>query len=439
MRLMSLMYCGALALGAAMSFFACAASGGERLELPSPDSGDGVTVIEDAGAALSDAPASEPDSSPIDGPTCSDAGWCRTELPDVDLVLKDIWPVGAHAFAVADSPTLGVKVLEWSDTSSSWQYIDDSSQNSIGVGKYAGRLWAPNENEVYYGVAPGYIYHGTRPVPPATTWGWIRHRLGGNSGAGNVDPQAGYPSYWKIGANYPALGVWGTSASDVYAWFSNTIYHWTSVDGGAPEWVPEYVADDASAATERMFFLAAAGTGPDGIWFAGARSRPSAACAVIVRKTSAGYERIADGALTNDFARCGPRAGSLLISGGEEGWLTDIQATSADRILGLKGGRDLVRISAAGDGYEVRVSPVPLRVSPRPLSSFWRAPDSMWLAGWGIVVRATESVWDGGAYEVSTISMAGAPLARPLYQVRGTSDTKLWAIGERNALHKTTP
>ncbi len=59
-------------------------------------------------------------------------------VPDVDLELKDIWPVsdGTAAFAIAESPTRGVKLLEWHKSPSptddddaavpnAWQYIDD--------------------------------------------------------------------------------------------------------------------------------------------------------------------------------------------------------------------------------------------------------------------------------------------------------------------------
>ncbi|MBN9165828.1 MAG: hypothetical protein BGO98_08530 [Myxococcales bacterium 68-20] len=432
MRASLLLACGALALSAAGAV-ACATSVNNGTE-PLPDGGGGESTIPDSGTPAVDA-ADAGDEASVDGPPCSQAGWCVTALPNVDLMMKDIWPLPGRAFAVAESPTLGVKVLEWDEAEAHWQYIDDGTQNDSGLGRWVGRLWAPNENEIYYGVSPGYVYHGTRPAPGAA-WSWKRYRLGSSSSA---DPNDGNPQYWQRDelARTPAFGVWGTSSGDVYAWFKDTIYHWTSVDGGAPEWAPEYVAADVDASSEQLFFLGAAGT-TDDVWFAGARSRSRAGCALVVRKTHAGYQRIADGVLPGDYyAACAQRAGALLI-GGTEGWLTDIEAVATNQFIALKGARDVVRISVEGDGYSIAVAPVPQTVSWKGLNSLSTAAGNLWLGGAGLVVRGTD-VWDGGAYELSTISLSGGPLGRPVYQVRGVSKTNLWAIGVHYALHKTTP
>lgn len=427
--------CGAVVLATV----ACAASGINDETAPSPDAGGGDAVIADAAVAESDADA----ESAAERPQCSAAGWCATSLPDTDLSMKDIWPLPGRAFAVAESPTLGVKVLEWDDLVARWKYIDDKSQNDPGFGQYVGKIWAPNENEVYYAVSPGYIYHGKRPVPPETAWSWTRDRLADNSPVDDGDPADGYPSYWKTGANYPALGVWGTSSGDVYAWVTNTIYHRKSVDGGTSEWIAEYVADDSDEPGphrpfgEHLFFLSAAGTSPDDVWFSGARARLGAGCALVVRKTPAGYKRVADGLLSRMSSACSERPGTLMI-GGAEGWLTDVQALAPDQFIGLKGARDVVRISVEGDSYSVALAPVPEAVSPRGLNSLWSGHGDVWLSGWGRVVRGA-NVWDGGAYQISTTSLSGGPLNRPMYQIRGTSNTNLWAIGVRHALHKTTP
>jgi hypothetical protein len=446
MRATFLVCCGSLALGATSSVVACATAEAERstTTAPSPDSGE---ISHEPG----DGGQSEPETGPgpaVDGPACSDAGWCKTPLPDEDLVLKDIWAVGTRAFSIAYSPTLGAKVLEWIDADSTWKYIDDGTQNE-DLPKYVGRIWAPNEDEVYYGVDPGYIYHGTRPAPPATSWSWTRQKLQDNSHADSVDPNDGYPYYYALdpyyalsGVNYPTLGVWGTRADDVYAWFTNTLYHRVRVEGGAPEWVPEYTANDASASNEHMYFLAAAGTGPDDVWFSGTRTRTpsSGSCAVLVRKTAGNYQRIADGVLTGDWSSCARKDGYLLI-GGTQGWLTDIHTPSANRVVGLKGARDVVNVSVTENGYSVSVAPVPTKFASGStrLNSLWATPGSVWLSGMGLVLRAGDDVWDGGAFQISTVALTGAPLGRQLYQVRGTSNTNLWAIGDRNALHKTTP
>ncbi len=436
MRPSLLVTCGSIVLGAAASLAACANSDDPATPVV-PDSGASVAV-DDGGPT--DAPDTGATNAVDAGSTkCSDSGWCRTSLPDEELTLKDIWTVAGHAFAIADSSTLGIKVLEWKDADAQWTYIDDGTQNERGFGTYAGRIWAPSENEVYYGIGPGYIYHGKRPVAPGMAWSWTRQQLKDNSHPDMVEPLDGYPYYWKLATSYPALGVWGTSATDVYAWFTNTIYHWTSVDGGAPEWVPEYVADDSSSADEHLFFLAATGTSPDGVWFSGARARTSSGCALLVRKVAGRYERIADGALTSDWSPCAARPDSLFI-GGAEGWLADIQAASPDRIIGIKGARDVVKISVAPDSYSFVSAPVPSRITSKPLFSLWVSPETLWLSAHGVVARAdSNDVWDGGAYQISSVALNGTPLARTILQVRGTSNANLWAIGVRHALHKTTP
>ncbi|MBN9159428.1 MAG: hypothetical protein BGO98_40605 [Myxococcales bacterium 68-20] len=435
MRASFILAFGPVALALALAAVACAASGDDKDETtPRPDADGGETVIPDGGTLEADAAE---EAAVVDGPKCSQAGWCVTSLPDPDLLMKDIWPLSGRALSVAESPTLGVKVLEWTDAEAKWRYIDDGTQNESGLGRFVGKLWMPNENELYYGVSPGYVVHGTRPVPPATAWSWTRHRLANSSTS--VDPDDGNPSYWRLnnGSRYPALGVWGTSRDDVYAWFKNTIFHWTSLDGGAPEWVAEYVASDTSGPMEQLHILGAAGTSADDVWFSGGRAGSFAGCAILVRKTAAGYKRVADGAIGSFNMPCTARAGVPLI-GGIDGWLTDIQALAPNELVALKGARDVVRISADEDSYSVALAPVPTTAASAGLNSLSVEGGNLWLGGMGVVLRGT-GVFDGGAYEVSTVSLTGAPLGRPIYQVRGTSNTNLWAIGVRYALHKTTP
>ena len=74
-----------------------------------------------------------------------------------------------------------------------------------------------------------------------------------------------------------------------------------------------------------------------------------------------------------------------------------------------------------------------------PLTSLWSAPDDrLWVSGWGAIGHGADA-WDGGTFQLATISLNGAPLNRPMYQVRGTSNGSVWAVGVRYAFHKTTP
>lgn len=481
MRRAFLLTCASVALAAAA---ACATSGEEEASQPSPN---------DAGPSL--LPDARPEDTDVvlDGAVpivrpCSDAGWCVTALPDRDLTLKDIWPFERRAFAIAESDALGVKVLEWDDATNEWSYIDDNTQNEYGFGQYAAKLWAPNENEVYYGVAPAFIYHGKRSAPSAP-WSWQRSRLEDNS---RDDPTRDHglaryaisPSYPTI--DYPALGVWGTSAEDVYAWYANTIFHWKSNDGGAPGWVAEHIADDSEILADTFFIFGGSGSGPDDVWFAGGRARHDATgtfpCPIVIHKSPDGYRRLVDhvirdtdkvghvnnacqpkaGALNFTWAYFYPGLGEFILPWTTGGWLTNVESAGPGRAVGIMGGSRLAYVTAE-DGGAARTNFVGVtatrRTPPSIVNSVWSHGTETWISGWGLVLRTPNapSVWgrgfglylegagaattqlDAAVYSISTTVLNGAPLDVPVYQVRGTSNTNLWAVGPRYALHKTTP
>lgn len=427
-----LLVCTSAALTAAV---ACAASG-DNDGRPPPQPDPGVTVPPDS----STPDVAPPDASVENRIDCSDAGWCATTLPDSDLIFKDIWPFAGRAFAIAESPTLGIRILEWEDATAKWHYIDDNSQNASGLATWAGHIWAPNENELYFGVAPGTIFHGKRPAGPGTVWTWTHQDLPDHSPDVNPEHDHGHPNFPILEIGYPALGTWGTG-SDVYAWYANTVFRWKADDAGAPTWVPEYIADDVDNPDEHLFFVSAAGTTPDDVWFVAVRDGAATgggACPIIVRKTAAeGYRRIADG--ITEFG-CDERPGFLWISGGKaaRGWLTDLHALPGNRFVGRKGTGAIAEIMPEGDSYAVDYSIVPFEIMARDLHSLYAASDGqVWMSGWGLMVRG-DDVWDGGTYKLSTLTLNG-PINRPMYRVRGTSNTNLWAVGVRYALHKTTP
>ena len=411
-----------------------------------------------ASPALDGGPSTAPDREPSDAsttvdadaasvvlPRCSPAGWCTTKLPVDDLVLKDVWPHAARAFAVAESPTLGAKVLEWEQASDEWKFIDDNTQNEDGLGNYVGKIWSPNDDEIYFAVAPAFIYRGTRQTSPGTGWSWSRERLPDQSHPGSpihAYHDHGYPEYAALRSEYPAVGIWGTSAGDVYAWYGNAIFRLERTDAGAATWSVDYVAGAHDSDEEEFIFVSATGTGPDDLWFAGGRDLGFGfyACPILIHKTAGGYQRIVDGVILFDPENpCGERPGTTFV-GGARGWLTDVQPTGAGGIVALKGGLDVVRIEPNGEGYSVKATTVPHKVpsklgQDRGFFSRWSVGGDIWLSGWGLVVRSS----DGESFTPSTLSLNGGPIALPFFQVRGTSSTNLWAIGAHHAFHKTTP
>jgi len=428
-----------VAMGCALTATAaCSSSSENRVSAPEPDAGN--TTLTDADADT-DADAGT-DSGP-DGSMCSPDGWCPTRIPNANFQMRDIWPFEDRAFAVGISPTLGVKVMEWTAAEDSWSYIDDDTQHDYGLGEYVGSLWAPNESELYYTIGPGYVYHGTRGAD--AKWTWTRHQLPDN-GWESMAAQSGNPTFYFSessykAVNHPSLGVFGTSASDVYAWFSNTIFHWKDDGSGTSSWVAEHVIELPAGNLEKTSIVSA-GASPSGeLWFAGARSSPSYAlanCAIVIRKSASGYSRIVDGTLqnTSPSSGCGAKPGYLRLTG----LVTDIQVTPSGRVFGLGWVEGVVEfLPGATDGdWSFRASKSDFLGLPNAYLSMWAPYDAAhWLSGNGLVVQGSNVLDDGESWRISSIAQNGAPVREYLYRIRGTSTSNIWAVGNGYALHKT--
>lgn len=416
---------------------ACATSPDEETLAPSTELGDGGTSVSDA-AVMTDAPA-VPDVPDVDAarPTCSEAGWCITPLPDSDLTLQDIWPLPNHAFALASSDSRGTQILEWRRSGNQWSYVDDDAR--IGV-PLASNVWSPNENEVYYafrdsGAAPGaggfrgYVNHGRRPQPPETAWSWTRH------------------SFDCDVVDLPR--VLGTSADDVYVTFCKKIYRLKAddgdagPDGGTSPWIPDYIDNDL---TNPVTFDGATGTGGDDVWFVGRRgSGRQGPCAVVIRKTSTGYQPIVDG--VPQRGGCGARAGLPRIAATFTAWSALANGRFVAVLAGVLGGvsNDLVKIAASNDGdYAIDFVGSSYSSMPVTFTGVWGASeDDLWFLASrgqsGVVVRGA-NIWnDGGTFQYSTLVLNGAPNTQRLSTIRGTSNNNLWAVGVDRAFHKTSP
>ncbi len=482
MRRALLLGCASVGVAAVV---ACAAA--EEARLP-PGTEPQPSPVSDGGPDTDDGSSPIRDASSRDG-SCSEAGWCITPLPDGDLVLKDIWPFESRAFAIAESRTLGVKVLEWDETAKTWSYIDDNSQNEYGFGQFAGKIWAPNENEVYFGSAPSFIYRGVRATA-SSPWSWQREQLDDNSRdpVPEHDHGLGYYYHPNSGAKaiVPALGVWGTSANDVYAWYANTVFHRKSEGGAAPAWVAEYIIEDSDAPADTTYVFGASGSGPDDVWFAGGRARYDAtgskppgmrdqACPVVIHRTPDGYRRLVDTVIDESVlytTTCGRKPGTVPLENTQAigmtdyttawehiGWLTSASSAGQNAMVGVLEGNSLAYVTSEDGGLarrnEIKNLSVPsTEFGALLLSSVWVQDAHAWSSGWGLVLQidADPGAWstgrglrvpkdntvDSGTYRISTTVLDGVPIDVPLHQVRGTSNNNLWAIGARYALHKTT-
>ncbi len=404
------------------------------------------TAVPDGGDDVGDGgPVADVDVPDTRLPDCSPAGWCVTAFPDEDLVFRDIAPFEEVAFAIAESATEGIKILEWTKSTNAWKYIDDRTQNATGIGTFAGRIYAPNVDEVYFTVGPSHVFHGERS---GGAWTWTNQALPDGI-VGHTDSH-GNPTQRAGGRPIATLGVWGTGAGDVYAYYSNTLFHRDQASGS---FAAVYVADDLDAANEHVFFASVHGSGPNDVWFAGARERASYECPLVVRRSADGWERVADAVVSTNFAApCAERPGTLFIGGpGRSGWLVDIAPVSATEYVALHNRFErfafenvyATAIRVTDDGYSVEQSLVPVQVAPGsgstssavPVTALWRGDGETWFTAWGLVLRGS----DDGTFSVSTLSRSGGPVIAPFYRIRGTSNQDLWAIGARHAYHKTTP
>lgn len=441
----------------------------------------GTTVVEASSSDGSDA-AKEADVSAPVGPACNDFGWCETELPDPNLTFIDVWPFADRAFAVAQSDTLGTKVLEWTEAAQAWSYIDDNSQNAYVSGQYAGKMYAPGENELYFTTAPGIVYHGTRASQSAP-FEWESTQLP-YDGPVFADRDPGRA--WSVPAGAllryaPALGVIGTSADDVYAWYGNRVFHRVSEDGGPPTWTPEFVTEASSAPSNESFYIFnASSNGSDEVWFVGGHGPTDATkgyigCPTLFRRTPSGTSAVLDFTHTNGkcttkpgtiqprIKRMLPGYGLIDVPIQPTGWATTVAPVAPGAaIVIIDNAQTWYYVDTASNvaryNYLDGVSPPAGKFSPL-MHSVVRVDDRLWFSGHGIVVGseikpdawtnglgigtpesfAQAGMGTGALVETTSVAMDGRYLNEPLYQARASSTKNLWAVGNRHALHKKTP
>lgn len=414
---------------------ACATSNEENQE-PTNAS---TPSTDDAGTQLPDGPDTadagrDADVVVSDGavPTCSPDGWCATKMPDPDTSFYGISALDNAAFAMTNNTSLGAKILGWKPETG-WSYIDDGSQQStVWVPR---TIYAPSEDDVYFFLADysmliggaslgGIVFHGKRPVGTSKTWTWTHQS---------------FPC-----ADFDEGMIGGVGPDDVYMEVCSTIYRLTSKgeDGGADTWTPVYTDDDPT-----HFSLRSMSGVADDVWFYGSRNSlftvGLASCEYILRKTSAGFEKVADGTL--DAAGCTEKPGVLMLEPADSGLgYAGIFSVLSGSAL-LYGDNKMFRVSkGTSDRYELTKF-TPNLFSTGAILSVWGASnDDLWMIGSGgpgsaLVIRGEQIASASPKYSISSIAINGAPNLESLNFVTGTSTSNLWVVGNDTAYHKTTP
>ena len=505
---------GALAL-AAIAACATSSDGAAALPAPTDESPSGLPDAQAPNDAFEGGTDALPPQKSLE--RCSPDGWCITDLPDDDLDLRDVRPFQDRAFAVAESQTLGIQFLEWERSTDAWKFINEGTQNQLDRGNYAGNMWAPNENEVYFTLAPAFVYHGKRP-DPGSPFTWKISRLDTPDGAsiaddagapaddgGLPDAAAGRPAHdpgrvWGLDkalhppvsadAFAPSLGVQGMPWGDVYAWYGPTLFRRTVAESGDDVWVVEHRLLDDEYPDDEFHIQSITGGAPDDFWIGGVRSLVGAdgmrerACPLVVQRRADGYHHLVDhvvDAVTASFTTgCNPKPGSqrlvarwdipdLFALDFEEeatGWLQSLQHIAPNTVVGIKvgnGGQGLVYVKSDGDTPLARLNIVDYSgpIWSLNFSSVWVADGSAWMSGHGFVLsleynptdwsrgvgissvsspaQTLCSVMQCATFTPSSIARGGVVHEERLHQLRGISSTNLWAVGNRHALHKTTP
>lgn len=387
---------------------------------------------------------------------CSSDGWCKTTLPGTDIVVHDVVPFEKRAFALMDGNNILIKVGEWTPEGG-WNLLQGSPQwTSAGL---PGRLWAPDEDTVYYtlvdlaGFYGGsfgiWVVRGRRPVAPATQWTWTKGRV-------------------PCDRATPGAGIGGTKDGDVYVATCGKIYRLdtaadagAAADGGAEtlQWIDEGFVDVDQALP--IDFYDIGGTGPDDLWFAGGRLRNGllwygqSPCAILLHKSADGYRTVLDGIPL--ASGCSPRGDLPMVPGSLS---QGISTPSKNRVLAtteattaltqeVSGENILLNVGLSGDQVTVATTRPPQTMTTAVLGSIWgTSPDDLLVvASYDLNFTNARSalirgkwVWgDNPSYGYSRLAINGTPNLRPLYRVRGTSNENLWAVGMYNAYHKSTP
>lgn len=389
------------------------------------DSSDAPEVVpapapapSDDGGALSsaDPDAGKPDAPDVDAsaPKCSPAGWCTTRMPmDAAFTFTDVWPFEETAFATG-LPTgdkLRGTIAEY-----------DGSEWKLLTPLYDARVvWGASKDEVWAG---GESYRGTpalkRGIRASGSWTWSP-----------VLPEE------------PVVtGIWGSGPGDVYvltyAPQRQRVYHVDATGTASVVFDTELHSGNYTIRIERVV-----GTSTNDVWIFGRRQQ----CAFLAHKSEAGLVTLADTV---------PSGGRCVGVGDELHWrdipsITWVHAVAvAPGIIDLlvsgpsspQGGRvTRVRRLAAG-GFEIehgaQYGYAKESWIGSPKAAWSPALGDVWVAGFGVVLRAPDAFDDAGAFSYSSVILDGSFVAKQFNAIRGTSPNNIWLVGDSYALRKSS-
>ena len=359
------------------------------------DAGGGPDDGSDAAASNPlDAAADAAVDAPVTKKTCSDDGFCHTELPP-GQILRDVWADGhGVAWAVTDQGN----ILRHDGTS--WTI----AHTRVGDDVRLFSVWGSGPNDVWVG---GYrmILHGTGSSSAALTWT--------------------EQSLDELAPDASEVSVYGTAPDDVFAATGTSVLRYP---GEASGWSVDPVTQSIAGKPTAVWGRA----GASDVWIStvNAASKKS----VLFHRAGAGaapfvpvegVSEVVAGIPASPACKTPgePRRGSMVDD--NTLWVvgTRINFNSTCHYL-FHGGNDSGAYAFDGNvRYDVNL---------RQNDVWGSSPSDVWAAGdFGVL-----SHWDGKKWQLAGIAVEGAPVKANLNAVFGTGLTDLWVVGDGIALHK---
>lgn len=403
--------CAALGVSVASVFVACAASEDPPGEIASnPDSGPTTVpnVDDDGGVPEAGAEGGTGDAESAVR-TCSDDGFCHTELP-LEQTLRGVWGDGTGVvWAVSEQGN----ILRWDGTA--WSIHTQTADVSYLA------IWGSGPTDIWVAGTNGLV-HGTGSSAGAVTF---------ESVDAPGDPAIVLSSLWGTGPN----DVWavGGTQSDRYPYpVSGRVVHYTGAPGS------DAGADDGGAASgwtleepspTAVGYQSIWGTPNGGLWLQGLTpATPQSSINSTVLRRKAGQTQWETVALP-------PEPGATYGMDPRSFTAAGASSDGSVWLVGITGGftKAYWHGTSTDSGETYTWSFIPRDPWDLDLFAFWgKTPNDTWAAGnYGRLRR-----WDGTDWSQAAIMVTSAPVKNTLHAVWGPSADELWVVGDRIALHK---
>ncbi|AKU94856.1 hypothetical protein AKJ09_01520 [Labilithrix luteola] len=372
-------------------------------------------VPEASAEAASDADASRGDAggdADADVRTCSNDGFCHTELPAKSW-LADVWGDGTGivwAVGADDKTSLdaGAVLLRWDGKAWTKQTL---------AAKRLSAIWGSGPTDLWVGGRDG-LYHGTGATSDSLTWTKVR-------GDAIV-------SLWGSGAN----DVWAASSTNRFSFDGKILHYAGAGSGGADGW------DVDPISSRPMAFRKVWGTSAADVWIGGNEDNGCSANSVCNNGAgTTALHRLPDGTWSQAGSptfETTPYLGSELTAvrsvTPNDVWIAGSDATNTASFDAYFRGKSKT------DGFDWAKGTLGTCFGQVGCANIlytraiWGArPDDVYLGGDSGQLRH----WDGTRMTLMTLTLDALPSTASLMGMWGKPGDDLWIVGSEIALRKS--